>query len=105
MADEEPSSSAPAPRSTNLITALNDDMSSWVEGRGASQFTGNVHFRALAEQRQEEYKSAPKNKGKKKVAEELFDDIRSLGGRFLKLVETVTPVNDIVEEGVWCEVD
>jgi hypothetical protein len=99
-----PSSSAAAPRSTNLITELkyNDVLL----GRGStSEFIGNERFRSLVEVRQEEYISAPKNKEKQKIARELFDDIRSLGGRFLKLVESEASADDAAEKGKWYEVE
>jgi hypothetical protein len=104
MTDKEPSSTPPvAPNSTNLITELNDNDVLLGRGSGPSQFVGNRGFRALVDDRRDEYNWAHKNKEKNEIAKELYDGIRALGGRFLKLIESMKHVDDVVRDGVWFE--
>jgi hypothetical protein len=103
MADEAPSSHDLSP---DLITTIKQDDVLMGRGSGPNEFIGNQRFRSLVEARKGEYKSAPKNKLKTKIAKEVIDEIHALGGRFLKQVETGTPdINYVVEEAVWCEVE
>jgi hypothetical protein len=106
MADNvPPPSSLVAPRSNHPITELNDNDVLLGRGTGARQFIGNERFRSLVAEYKEDYSSAPKKKEKEMIARELFEDIKWLGGRFLTLVETDTPVNDVVKKGEWYEVE
>jgi hypothetical protein len=103
MADEPPSSDDVSP---DLITTIKQDDVLMGRGSGPNEFVGNQRFRSLVNARKEEYKSASKNKVKTKIAKEIMYKIRARGGRFLKQVETGTPViNYVVEEAVWCEVE
>ena len=97
--------SAVASRSTNLITELNDNDVLLGRGSRSNQFIGNQQFRRLIEMRRVEYNWAHKNKEKNKIARELFAQIKLLGGRFLKLVESDTSADDPAEEEVWYEVE
>lgn len=65
---------------------------------------GNQRFRDLIDERREEYTSCSRFGPKKKIAKEIVDQVHSLGGRFLKLVESDKQMDSIVEEGVWEEV-
>jgi hypothetical protein len=103
MADT--SSSVAAPRCTNLITELNDNDVLLGRGTGSNDFTGNQRYRGLVAEYKERYNTAPKNEDKNRIARELFEEVLRLGGRFLKLVETETPVKNVVDNGVWYEVE
>lgn len=103
MAD---TSSGVASRHTNLITELHENDVLLGRGTGARLFIGNQRFRILvAERSRERYNMAHMNKDKDRIARNLFKEIESLGGRFLKLVETQPPVRDVVNNGIWYEVE
>jgi hypothetical protein len=105
MADEEPSSSAAAHRSTNLITELNDNDVLLGRGTGRNEFIGNRRFRSTVEHYKEDYNMANFN-AKKKIAKDVSDRIHVPGGRFLKEVKTDTDIRvHDVEERVWFEVE
>lgn len=105
MADKALSSLPVAPKSNNLITLLNTNDVLLGRGMGPSQFIGNKHFRRLVAKRKKEYCSVPGNKEKDRIARDLFNSIQSLGGRFLKLVESEIRVDFSVKNKVWYEVD
>ena len=69
-------------------------------GRGPalSKFEGNLRFRKLVDDRKEQYVTAQKRKEKGDIANEILGIIRSAGGRFLKLDETVDIVEDVYYE-------
>ena len=64
-------------------------------GRGKGYFThvGNVRYRSIVEDHQEEYEKACKV-GRQRIAGEVVDTVRGYGGRFLK-----------DEKGVWVQID
>lgn len=71
-----------------------------IRGPGLWQWTGNLHFRDLVDARSREYKGTKQRKEKKRLATEVFDDIKSRGGRFLKQEDTEEDDN-----ADWYEVD
>ena len=91
-----------APRRTNLITELNENDVLLGRGSRARQFIGNQRFRTLVAERRERYSTGtPKNNEKDRIARELLNHIGSLGGRFLKMVETERPVHHVVNSGAY----
>jgi len=72
-------------------------------GSGPNQFEGNKQFRRLVEERKDEYMASNKHKEKKKIAAEVLEQIRSLGGQFLELreCEETEVGSSIVLEGTW----
>jgi hypothetical protein len=106
MTDKVPSPSTPvAPKSTHLITELNLNDVLHGRGTGPNEFVGNQRFRSIVERRKDDYKSAPKNKMKTKIARDIMAQIHARGGRFRKKVESGKPVTNLIEAGVWCEVE
>ena len=87
-----------------LITSLNHNDVLMGRGTRQNEFIGNKRFRSIIERHKEEYRSAQKLKAKQKVARKVFDEIRDLGGRFVKVVVTDAPVYD-ADEGPWIEVE
>jgi hypothetical protein len=102
MAEQEPSSSSlAAPKSFYRTASLNPNDVLFGRDTGSSSYVGNRTFRTLAEDLKEDYNYAHKNKEKNKIARELFNNVRSLGGRFLKQAKTET----LEDEDVWYEVE
>lgn len=64
-------------------------------------------FREITKQRREEYKQASQNKQKKQIAQEVYDYIHSLGGRFLRLADATEEdeAEFSFEHGKWVEVE
>jgi hypothetical protein len=103
MADKAPSSHEVSP---DLIMAITQNDVLMGRGSGPNEFMGNQLFRSKVEGRKEEYKSAPQNELKKKIAEAVIDEVHAQGGRFLKQFETeISLENALVEEATWCEVE
>lgn len=84
---------------------LNSRFFSSSRGSATSTYVGNVRFRAIVEEHKPAYRAAPRNKVKTEVAEVVFKEIRSLGGRFLRLGESAEPIEFVIEEGTWYEED
>jgi hypothetical protein len=102
MVDHEPSSSSPAAhRSFYGIASLNPNDVLFGRDTGTRSYVGNQNFRTLADDLKEDYNYAHKNKDKNKIARDLFDEVHSLGGRFLKRIEAET----LEEEEMWHEVE
>jgi hypothetical protein len=74
-------------------------------GNGSNHYIGNQRFRALVEERKEEYISTGKQKPKSRIAKEVLDQIHSLGGRFLRRHEDKESVDSDIQEGTWYVVD
>ena len=74
-------------------------------GSGCNDYEGNVRFRSLVENRKREYLSAAKREDKRRIAQEIFDQITIMnGGRFLKK-EAKRKVNGvIINRGVHIQV-
>lgn len=53
-------------------------------GPGLSMFAGNLRFRELCDERKDQYQATSNRKQKKGIAEQVFNIVRSRGGRFLK---------------------
>jgi hypothetical protein len=82
-------------KSDNMNTHLNENDVILGLGMPFVEFIGNRRFRRLVAERKEKYTRAPKKgNGKVAITKEIFDQIQSLGGRFLKL-----------EKEVWCKVE
>ena len=94
---------SPSPASTNsskvAVKELNANDVLLGRGPGLSQFEGNLKFRALVDERKEEYTATTNRKQKRKIAKEIVDLVHSTGGRFLKQEGGVT------YDGVWYEAD
>jgi hypothetical protein len=93
--------------SVELITVLRPDDVLLGRGTGPSQYIGSKRFRAIVDERKEEYIASDQYKPKEKIAKEVLAHVHSLGGRFLKLVEGQKKRRKScrVEEGIWCVVD
>ena len=90
-----------------LIRSLNENDVLLGRGRGPSEYIGNKHFRRLVKSRKEKYTSMKATIGKHMIAKGLFLEIKSRGGRFLKLVRNTSakkPPRSVVQKGVWSEV-
>jgi len=77
-------------------------------GRGTSiaNYRGNIAFRAICDERKEEYTSIVQYKPKARIAKEILAKIHSLGGRFLKQVENANDEEGHLEDDVkWIEAD
>jgi hypothetical protein len=91
----------------DLITSTELNVNDVLLGRGVAmnKFIGNKNYRKLTTARKEEYASIPGHgRTKAKIAKEIFNSIRWLGGRVLKLVETEERAENIWKDGAWYEV-
>ena len=85
-----------AARPTAVILELNSNDVIQGRGTGTAVNEGNIRFRKLVNQYKKEYMSADTKRHMKKViANKVFNEIRSRGGRFLRKVN----------KGVYCEVE
>ena len=102
--EEPPSKRAAAESSTvELISVLGPNDILLGRGIGPSHYIGNKRFRDVVASRKEEYTSTKSYKRKRVIARQVFDEIKSRGGRFLKLDESDKPVASIVGAGSWKE--
>ena len=106
MTTKKASSSVPydsTERHGPIITCLNDNDVLLGRGKGASKFIGNTRFRDLVNTRKEEYSALTANIDKAVIAYEVYYEVQSRGGRFLKLIRAPQPGKSIVKHGVWNE--
>jgi len=87
------------------VTPLNSHDVLFGRGTGPSQYVGNKAFRALVEEFKEEYNDTTKHKLKRRIAKQIYIRIHSLGGRFMKQVETDEEVECVITDCEWEEVD
>jgi hypothetical protein len=73
-----------------ITTLLPNDI---LLGRGApiAYYEGNVRFRELIATRKMEYMSTGRHHRKREIAEQIFEEVRKRGGRFLVEVQMVNP--------------
>ena len=102
MANREPSSPA-APSRKGRIKALKPNDVLMGRGRGPSQYIGNRRFLELVDTRKDEYTSTVSYIVKRMIAQQVYHEIKSRGGRFLNLVSGGKPSKNIIDEGVWCD--
>ena len=87
------------------VDSLNDNDVLFGRGAEASFYIGTQRFRDLIEPKKEAYMRASKHSEKNALAAEIVAAVREKGGRFLRQDETAEPVDDIVEQGTWYEVN
>lgn len=86
------------------VKELNENDVLLGRGYGSNQYIGNIRFRDLTEAYKKEYISSGRHKPKKQIAQDVLDQIHSLGGRFLQQEEN-QGVENIVKHGTWYVVD
>lgn len=62
-------------------------------GRGSviNNHEGNIRFRGLVSKRKEEYKSTRMIRSKRKIVQQILDEVHTYGGRFLKVLDPRDP--------------
>lgn len=110
MRDAPPDAAAAAAGSQRPapIRDLNSNDVLLGRGIGPSTFEGNVKFRdEIVAPRKEEYLN-PSYREKSRIAREVYDVVKSRGGRFLSLVNANDangrPLRNVVDNGTWQEV-
>lgn len=90
-----------------LITEVGPNDVLFGRGSGPNSHDGNVRFRALVNQRKEEYLRTNHRQTKVKIAGEIVDIVLEAGGRFLKRASPADVAEKGIEEGqeVWIAVD
>ena len=90
---QRPAESTGGNRSVEYITELTPYDVLLGRGTAIANYKGNVAFRAICDERKEEYTSIFEYKPKARIAKEILTKIHALGGRFLKQVEHETTEN------------
>lgn len=83
------------------ITTLQENDVISGRGSGPNEFIGNQKFRDLVDARRREYNLAKSHGQKTQVAERVFQEICSRGGRFLSRIDKADSF--VIEDGVWQE--
>eukprot|EP00977_Amphora_coffeiformis_P014101 scaffold3851_cov162-Amphora_coffeaeformis.AAC.4 len=105
------STAAAAPRKTPSTPVTQLGPNDVLMGRGAlaTDYEGNLRLRDIVQRRYAEYSSALKRNRKHRVAEEIFQEVLTKGGRFLQSADTVKFAIDHStlprNEAVWYSVE
>ena len=83
---------------TKMTSSLNANDVLLGRGKGSSDYIGNVRFRSLVNERKEEYTGSDNYNEKSMIAREVYNEIHSRGGRFLKPAETASSGKN----RLWC---
>lgn len=92
-------------RRATRITSLNPHDVLLGRGSGYNDYEGNILFRNVVAERKREYMSTAKREDKKRIAHEVFGQINSTGGRFLKRRIKKKVRGVIIDHGVYFQVE
>ena len=87
-----------------LISKLRDDDILLGRGQGASGYIGNRRMRRIVDTRREEYVTSDSHNVKKRISKEIYQQVRSKGGRFLCRVPPETLPESMRERTFYKEV-
>jgi len=103
MSNRAPSS--PTCDGNDLIRVLHEDDILLGRGHGPSNYCGNKRMRAIVDRRRNEYVTTESYNEKKRISKEVYKEVTSRGGRFLKRVKTEKLPGSTKERTVYKEVD